>query len=88
MDCCINTDVMEEVYQKLSIRQVREKLYDLRLWMVQNMNDKIPVGIKTGLFKEMWLQNSERYDELADIFWNGEMPVDLQWLRRKGKIEI
>lgn len=68
--------------------QVREKLYDLRLWMVQNMNDKIPVGIKTGLFKEMWLQNSERYDELADIFWNGEMPVDLQWLRRKGKIDM
>lgn len=68
--------------------QVREKLYDLRLWMLQNMKDKIPNDIKTGLFKEMWLQNSERHDELADIFWNGEMPVDLQWLRRRGKIDM
>ena len=68
--------------------QVREKLYDLRLDMIQKMNDKISCGIKTELFKEMWLQNSKRHVELLDVFWNGEMPVDLQWLKRKGIIDM
>lgn len=68
--------------------QVREKLYDLRLNMIQKMNDKIPDRIKTELFKEMWLQNSERHGELLDVFWNGEMPVDLHWLRRKGIVDM
>lgn len=36
----------------------------------------------------MWLQNSERHDELLDVFWNGEMPVDLHWLRRKGIVDM
>lgn len=54
--------------------QVREKLYDLRLNMIQKMNDKIPDRIKTELFKEMWLQSSEGHDELLNVFWNGEMP--------------
>lgn len=68
--------------------QVREKLYDLRLNMIQKMNDKIPDRIKTELFKEMWLQSSEGHDELLNVFWNGEMPVDLQWLKRKGIIDM
>ena len=68
--------------------KVREKLYDLRLNMIQKMNDKISGRIKKELFKEMWLQNSERHDELLNVFWNGEMPVDLQWLKRKGIIDM
>ena len=68
--------------------QVREKLYDLRLNMIQRMNNKISCRIKTELFKEMWLQNSQRHDELLKVFWNGEMPVDLQWLKRKGIIDM
>lgn len=68
--------------------QIREKLYDLRLNMIQNMEDKIPCRIKTELFTEMWLQNSERHDELVNVFWHGEIPIDLQWLKRKGMIDM
>ena len=50
-------------------------------YLIQKMNDKIPDRIKTELFKEMWLQSSEGHDELLNVFWNGEMPVDLQWLK-------
>ena len=68
--------------------QVREKLYDLRVRMIQNMNDKIPIGIKKELYKEMWLQDSRRRDELVEIFWNGVIPEDLRWLRRKGRMNM
>lgn len=68
--------------------QVREKLYDLRIKMIHDMNDKIPEEIKKELFKEMWLQDSEKHDELTDILWNGTIPEDLQWLKKKGRMNM
>lgn len=41
--------------------QVREKLYDLRLNMIQKMNDKIPDRIKTELFKGLFYSSDAPY---------------------------
>lgn len=69
--------------------QIRQRLFDLRLSVIPKFRDIIPNDVKRELFKEMWMLNTQKRKELTNVFWEGDdIPEDLQWLRREGKVDM